>query len=107
VEAERFDTLVRSLTAGLSRRGLLRIGVASLAASAVTARVLGMALEVDAKKKKKKKKKKCQAGSVFCKGNFCCASTSPVCCPLSLGGGCCSSSAPNCCQTPTGFACCP
>jgi hypothetical protein len=57
MDSEQFDRFTRSLDSRFSRRGLSRLGLGGVAASALAALGLG-AGDADAKKKKKKKKKK-------------------------------------------------
>ena len=67
MDAARFDTLTRTLTAPLSRR----VTLGGLAAGALVA--LGLALdETTLLAKKKKKKKTCSAGNPIRCGRFCC-----------------------------------
>ncbi len=103
--SDKFDNLIRVAFEGASRRGVVRVGVGALAASALA--TMGLRAEdADAKKKKKKKKKK--PVTVTCSG------TRPVTC----GNGCCPSSFGVCCDdaseatnsftcNPTGATCCP
>lgn len=81
MESDKFDNLVRGAFEGASRRKVVRVGIGSLAASALV--TMGLRAEdADAKKKKKKKKNK-----VTCTG------TTPVTC----GAGCCATNYSLCC----------
>jgi hypothetical protein len=71
MDNRRFDSLVKTLSSGDSRRGVLRtLGGGTLAA--VFGR-LGLAEEAEAKKKRKnKKKKKCKGNTTKCGKKACC-----------------------------------
>jgi hypothetical protein len=126
VESEKFDRLVRGAFAGASRRGVVRVGVGALAASALA--TLGLTSDdAGAKKKKKKKKticvctssdastcttqtlKKNQANSTLssnpCAYSGACVagqSGCPAQCtgdtPVTCGEGCCPSNFSKCCS---------
>jgi hypothetical protein len=120
VESEKFDALIRQTYAAATRRGVVRVGLGALAASALG--TLGPVLDADAKKKKKHKKKRCKGERPVKCGNGCCPSvfsqccedaTEPTnfftcnpadftCCPVEDGGGSCPSFLPQCCP-PTIF----
>lgn len=72
MDDRRFDSLVKTLSSGGSRRGMLQtLGGSALAAVAVR---LGLADDAEAKKKgkNKKKKKKCKNGTTKCGKKACC-----------------------------------
>lgn len=116
VESERFDAMVRGTFARGTRRGVMRVGMGAVGATALAA--FGLQADADAKKKKKKKKKKrCRGDRPVKCGNGCCPSafsqccedaTAPTnfytcnpadftCCVVDDGGGSCSPFAPQCC----------
>jgi hypothetical protein len=130
VESEKFDELVRGAFADATRRGVVRVGIGALAASAIAS--LGLTSDdAEAKKKKKKKKKKtttttpppprCQGTTPVTCGDGCCPSQYPLCCaganptggtcnpsgatccPLESGGGACGGPFPKCCPATQGF----
>ena len=110
MDADRFDSLTRSLPAAASRRGLL----AGLASGLVAALPLVLSGEdAPAKKKKGKGKNKhkktdnckkkgwarCPADSLF----GCCPPDVPLCCPEHDAQACCPTELPICCP----YGCCP
>jgi hypothetical protein len=90
MDDRRFDSLVKTLTSGGSRRGILRtLGTATVAA--VAAR-LGLANDAEAKKKRKKKKK-CKGNTRKCNGkcipqNDCCVDADCEDQKFCVGGQC-------------------
>jgi hypothetical protein len=102
MDSGRFDRLLQHVIAVASRRGLLRAGVATLAATAGVALGLRAGFDVAAKKKKKKKRKRkaCLSPKVTCPpGSLsqCCEDFVPTCCPQGSSAICC----------PAGDFCCP
>ena len=121
MESDTFDNLVRSAVKGASRRGVVRVGVGALTASALV--TMGLRTDDAAarknKKKKKRKKVRCTGATPVTCGAGCCPSTYSQCCPATLvntppgtvtcnpssftccsaelGGGSCSGGAPTCC----------
>lgn len=83
MDANRFDTLLRSLFAMPSRRGLARL-VTGLTVSGTLGSYLGL-VEADAKKKRKKKKR-CPAGKKKCAGA--CFPDDACCPPCTVGQTC-------------------
>ena len=126
MESERFDQLVRETYDSASRRGVMRVGIGALAASALV--TLGLRAEkAEAKQGKKKKKTVCHNGQTIrvknrkkhlrhgdTKGPCTCPAGRPVTC----GTGCCPAEYSLCCETvddpilthecaPASFTCCP
>lgn len=129
VESRKFDTLVRRAYQGGSRRGVLRVGVGALAATALTA--IGLQSDDAEAKKKNKKITICENGETLrvkkkgwqkkhptaTKG----ACVEPICPaerPVECGFGCCPSEFSKCCDNvndpvftttcnPTSHTCCP
>ncbi len=67
MDDDRFDLIVRSLTAGASRRGIIR-ALSRLTLTVPSLSLLGFTSAGARKKGKKKKKKKCKVGSTKCGG---------------------------------------
>lgn len=119
MDGERFDAVLRRAVGDGSRRGILRIGVGALAASALGFAALSEHDDVIAKRKKKKKKKKpqqCTADRPITCGTGCCTSNFPTCCddPIDTSGKVCAPSNSTCCPAAQGggfcgqgFSCCP
>jgi hypothetical protein len=101
MDAKRFDNLLRSLVASLSRRGISR-ALASLALAGPLSTLFGPENAEAKKKKRKKKKKKCKGGTKKC-GKRCIPETS-CCTSADCGsGGTCAGGD---CTCRTGFKSC-
>lgn len=115
VESEKFDELIRAVSSDASRRGAVRVGLGTLAATALA--TLGLsAAETEAKKKKKRRKKPAAivpppppppTPAKTCSGAR----------PVTCGDGCCGAPYAKCCDdleftsgkvcAPTSSTCCP
>lgn len=88
MESDKFDNLVRGAFEGASRRSVVRVGIGSLAASALV--TLGLRAEdANAKGGKKGKKKKKKKGVT--------PTTCPTNLPVTCGTGCCPNEYSKCC----------
>jgi hypothetical protein len=116
VDNKLFDAMVRGAVGAASRRGVLRIGIGTVAASALGVRGLNAEQFAHARKKKKRRKKRdrcrllrgqsigrfaCGDGCCLRDRQVCCDDPSDpsgkscfprdsVCCPAALGGGACN-----------------
>jgi hypothetical protein len=120
MDGERFDAVLRRAVGDGSRRGILRIGIGALAASALGLGGLSAIEDAIAKNKHKKKKKKkpqqCTADRPVICGDGCCGGSFPQCCddPVETSGKLCAPSNATCCPVSqggswcgAGFTCCP
>jgi hypothetical protein len=122
MDGERFDAVLRRAVGDGSRRGILRVGVGTLAVSALGLVGLHASDDAAAKHKHKKKKKKpsrpkqCTADRPVICGDGCCGGSFPQCCNdlIETSGHICAPSSATCCAPSggggwcgTGFHCCP